>query len=251
MALARPLFAAALRQSSPHQPARYWRTYPNPGPLRLRLLRAVTEPVLEQPNQRSRTEEMLHRHELMRQVRDNNPYRDFLVERAKSEFISHLDTSLVIFLESLYHRRYNEYHFENELFHKGIRIYYDNAVVVRMAAAGTCWESVFNRLSADGPNTAYALSSKKTPEAAKTVLRVLSRCPFWVPLGGAVDGRLLTVAQLTAFAALPDLEGARSQFVGALQQAPLQLLNLLQTPQRRLVAQLEERKQQLSEVKVS
>lgn len=242
------LLRAAAR-SSLLQPVRTWRLYPNPGTLRLRLLRAVTEPILARPALPNRTEETLYRHELVRARRQDNPGRDFLVAQARAELVDKLEAGgLVIFLESLYHRRYDEYRVENELMRKGFRVYYGNAVIVRAAAQGSRWAPVLERLSADGPNTAYALCApnESTPGAAKAALRLLKGCTFWVPLGGALEGRLLTAAQLTAFADAPDLDAGRAQLVGAVQAGPARSLALLQAPQRRLLAQLTERQAQLA-----
>nr|CAH8848447.1 unnamed protein product [Trichobilharzia regenti] len=194
------------------QPVRY-RYVPDPGTLEQRLFRAVTRPVLPPVNVNP-VEKRLRIMEEKRLRLENNPYRKFLVDRAKEEFLKSLDDNMVLVFQRLYHKAREMVPVANKLFLKGMRYNGFPLSIIREAAKGTRYE-LFTRyfLHSDVPNT--YLFAQPTPENCRDAINITKKVHFLLLLGGMVNNRIMTVKQLNDYAALSvkGLNGVRSELV--------------------------------------
>ncbi|TNN21235.1 39S ribosomal mitochondrial protein [Schistosoma japonicum] len=164
-----------------------FRYSPDPGTLEQRLFRAVTKPVIP-PININPNERRLRKMEEDRLRKENNPYRKFLIEKAKEEFLKPMENNMVLVFQQLYHKAREIVPVQNKLFLKDMHFKGFPLSILREAAQGTRYE-MFTR---------YFLHSK---------------C-------GIVDYRIMTVQQLNDFASLSSqgLDGVRSHLVMLLEQ---------------------------------
>ncbi|KAK4471316.1 hypothetical protein MN116_004754 [Schistosoma mekongi] len=195
-----------------------FRYSPDPGSLEQRLFRAVTKPVIP-PININPVEMRLRRMEENRLRKENNPYRKFLIEKAKEDFLKPMENNMVLVFQQLYHKAREMVPVQNKLFLKDMHFKGFPLSIIREAAQGTRYE-MFTRyfLHANVPNT--YLFSEPTPEKCCDAINITKKCHFLLLLGGIVDYRIMTVRQLNDFASLSSqgLDGVRSHLVMLLEQ---------------------------------
>ncbi|CAH8533352.1 unnamed protein product [Schistosoma intercalatum] len=195
-----------------------FRYVPDPGTLEQRLFREVTKPVIP-PINVNPVEQRLRRQEENRLRQENNPYRKFLIERAKEDFLKPMNNNMVLVFQQLCHKAREMVPVKNKLFLKDMHFKGFPLSILREASKGTRYE-MFTRymLHSNIPN--MYLFSEPTPEKCRYAINITKKVHFLLLLGGIVDYRIMTVQQLNEFAALSSqgLDGARSHLVMLLEQ---------------------------------
>ncbi|CAH8501381.1 unnamed protein product [Schistosoma turkestanicum] len=195
-----------------------FRYVPDPGTLEQRLFREVTKPVIP-PINVNPVERRLRRMEEARLRKETNPYRNFLIDKAKEDFFKAMDNNMVLVFQQLYHKAREMVPVQNKLYLKNMHFKGFPLSILREASKGTRYE-MFTRylLHSNIPNT--YLFAEPTPEKCREAINITKKVHFLLLLGGIVDYRIMTVQQLNAFASLSSqgLDGARSRLVMLLEQ---------------------------------
>ncbi|KAF8564859.1 Mitochondrial ribosomal protein l10 [Paragonimus westermani] len=209
---------------------------PDPGTLEQRLFRAVTKPVIS-PVTLSPADRRIRREQEKAIRAENNPYRRFLVDRAREDFFGKASGRLLLVLQPLYHTKRELTAVRNKLFTKNLVFRGFPVPILREAAAGTRWQLFSDYfLQTSGPN--LYLFGDANPTQCQHALRIIQTVPFLLLLGGVVEYRILTANQLQKYAKLSidgDLEGAQTQLIGTLENSFRQLQNTLTRHQTDLV----------------
>ncbi|KAF5402139.1 Mitochondrial ribosomal protein l10 [Paragonimus heterotremus] len=209
---------------------------PDPGTLEQRLFRAVTKPVFP-PITLSPAERRIRKEQEKAIRAENNPYRRFLVDRAREDFFGKANGRLLLVLQPLYHTKRELTAVRNQLFTKNLVFHGFPVCILKEAAAGTRWQLFSDYfLRASGPN--LYLFGDANPTQCQHALRIIQKVPFLLLLGGVVEYRIMTATQLQNYAKLSisgNLKGAQAQLIGTLEDSVRQLQNTLTRHQTDLV----------------
>ncbi|CAL8069698.1 unnamed protein product [Calicophoron daubneyi] len=213
------------------------RHVPDPGTLEQRLFRAITKPVIPEIKITA-SERRIRRMEERRIREENNPYRKFLIQKAREEFYAQANGRMLLILHALYHRPRDFIAIRNRLFAQNLVFHRFPVSILRDAAVGTRWE-VFAKyvLNTDVPN--LYLFGDLDPALCRDALAILRTAPFLLPIGGVVDYRIMTLQQVQDFAGLSNtggIAGLHSKLAHILERASGQdLLRSLTSHQSDLI----------------
>ncbi|TPP62461.1 Mitochondrial ribosomal protein l10 [Fasciola gigantica] len=157
------------------QPVRN-RYVPDPGTLEQRLFRAVTTPVLP-PVHINPVDKRIRNQERLRLQHENNPYREFLRQKAREEFYELANDRMLLVLFPLYHKPRELLPVKNKLFRKNLVFHSFPVSILRETAVGTRWE-VFTKcfLTDSSPN--LYLFGDADPDLCGAALNILKKAPF-------------------------------------------------------------------------
>ncbi|TGZ59694.1 hypothetical protein CRM22_008932 [Opisthorchis felineus] len=208
----------------------------DPGTLEQRLFRAVTQPVIP-PLGITATDRRIRKQEQQRIREENNPYRKFLLERARSDFFGEADDRMVLVIQPLHHKWREFVPIRNQLFLKNLVFHGFPVPILREAAIGTRWENFTECFLRTNSHNFY-LFGDADPLVCRNALSVLKTARFLLLLGGVVQHRIMTVNQLQEYASLASsggLDGARGRLLGLLGCKSQELLSTMTKHQTDIV----------------
>ncbi|KER33511.1 hypothetical protein T265_12588 [Opisthorchis viverrini] len=153
----------------------------DPGTLEQRLFRAVTQPVIP-PLGITPTERRIRNQEQRRIREENNPYRKFLVEKARSDFFREADDRMVLVIQPLHHKWREFVPIRNQLFLKNMVFHGFPVPILREAAIGTRWENFTEHFLQTSSHNFY-LFGDADPLVCRNALSILKTAPFLLLLG--------------------------------------------------------------------
>ncbi|VDM21350.1 unnamed protein product [Hydatigera taeniaeformis] len=166
--------------SSFRQPLRC-RHIPSPGTLEQRLFREVTKPLYRQPTL-SRQERFIIVKEETQERINKNPYRSFLIRKAKTDFYDKADGRMVLIFQPLFCFPWELMPIRNQLFENGLKFRRFPMAILREAARGTKWQ-LFVDTVLNEPIPNLYLFGDATPQLCATALSITGRTRFLVLLG--------------------------------------------------------------------
>ncbi|KAL3321201.1 YmL10 [Cichlidogyrus casuarinus] len=191
---------------------------PRPGTLEQRLFREMCKPVFK-PIVLDKAE-MLAQKDLAKRAREeHNPRRDFLVSKAKEDFFGQMDGRLVLVLQPLFFEYHQFVPKLNALFDLDYQFKGFPAEILRLAASGTEWTTFSDSFCFTSSPNKYIFGDP-SPEKLTKVLKLLSKTPFLVLLGGFLQYRVMNVQELTSYSQLPTTIAENQQQTLALLTAP-------------------------------
>ncbi|TGZ59695.1 hypothetical protein CRM22_008932 [Opisthorchis felineus] len=156
----------------------------DPGTLEQRLFRAVTQPVIP-PLGITATDRRIRKQEQQRIREENNPYRKFLLERARSDFFGEADDRMVLVIQPLHHKWREFVPIRNQLFLKNLVFHGFPVPILREAAIGTRWENFTECFLRTNSHNFY-LFGDADPLVCRNALSVLKTARFLLLLGTAL-----------------------------------------------------------------
>ncbi|OON18229.1 hypothetical protein X801_05921, partial [Opisthorchis viverrini] len=166
-------------------------------------------------------------HQVM--LEENNPYRKFLVEKARSDFFREADDRMVLVIQPLHHKWREFVPIRNQLFLKNMVFHGFPVPILREAAIGTRWENFTEHFLQTSSHNFY-LFGDADPLVCRNALSILKTAPFLLLLGGVVQHRIMTANQLQEYAGLASsggLDGARGRLLGLLGCKSQELLSTM------------------------
>ncbi|KAF6215154.1 hypothetical protein GE061_009905 [Apolygus lucorum] len=115
---------------------------------------------------------------------------------------------------------------------EGMKLEVYSKNIVKMALNGTPYETVIQLFVAHS-----ALIFCDEPKVGK-LIKIVKKIPQYAIMAGIVEGRLLSMTQMQAYAELGDLDSARAQLVATLNSAGSGLVSRLTQAQNNLITNL-------------
>ncbi|VDN14352.1 unnamed protein product [Dibothriocephalus latus] len=158
------------------------RHIPPPGTLEQRLFREVTQPVYKAPRL-SRAEKIILQLEERERQKLENPYRNFLLRKAKTEFYDFAENKAMLIYQPFYCHSWEWQPLWNKLYHAGFCFRGFPVSVLREAARGTKWQTFADHVLREPVVNKYLLGSSD-PAACAKALAITARTRFLTLLGG-------------------------------------------------------------------
>nr|VZI03100.1 unnamed protein product [Spirometra erinaceieuropaei] len=190
------------------------RHIPPPGTLEQRLFREVTKPIYKVPKL-SRAEKIILRMEERDRQNLENPYRNFLVRRAKTDFYDFAEDRIMLIYQPFYCHSWEWQPILNKLHHIGFSFRGFPVSVLREAAKNTKWQAFADHVLREPIVNKYLFGSHD-PAACAKALAITSRTRFLTLIGGVIGHRIMTrdeVKTYANFGTSGGLEALHSQLV--------------------------------------
>ncbi|KAL7065485.1 hypothetical protein AAHC03_04643 [Spirometra sp. Aus1] len=190
------------------------RHIPPPGTLEQRLFREVTKPIYKVPKL-SRAEKIILRMEERDRQNLENPYRNFLVRRAKTDFYDFAEDRIMLIYQPFYCHSWEWQPILNKLHHIGFSFRGFPVSVLREAAKNTKWQAFADHVLREPIVNKYLFGSHD-PAACAKALAITSRTRFLTLIGGVIGHRIMTrdeVKTYANFGTSGGLEALHSQLI--------------------------------------
>ncbi|BHF63790.1 YmL10 [Sparganum proliferum] len=190
------------------------RHIPPPGTLEQRLFREVTKPVYKVPKL-SRAEKIILKLEERDRQNLENPYRNFLVRKAKTDFYDFAEDKSMLIYQPFYCHSWEWQPIWNKLHHIGFSFRGFPVSVLREAAKNTKWQAFADHVLREPIVNKYLFGSHD-PAACAKALAITSRTRFLTLIGGVIGHRIMTrdeVKTYANFGTSGGLEALHSQLV--------------------------------------
>ncbi|KAH9282708.1 39S ribosomal protein L10, mitochondrial [Echinococcus granulosus] len=192
------------------------RYIPSPGTLEQRLFREVTKPIYRKPTLSRQEKYIMVREEIQKRI-EQNPYRSFLIRKAKTEFYDKADGRMVLIFQPLFCFPWELMPVKNKLFENGLQFRRFPMAILKEAARGTKWQIFVDTVLKEPIPNLY-LFGDPTPQLCATALSITGRTRFLVLLGGMIQHRLMTRDEVKKYATLGDLPAVHAELLSTLQR---------------------------------